>query len=141
MPSQIYKNAYLSLNGGNMSASVQELELTYEAETQDNTTMGDDTRSMLGGLKNWGVNVTFLQDFSSGAVDATIFPLVGTIVPIELRPDAGAVGIGNPKFTGYGLIKSYNPLSGKIGDLETCKVEIVPAKSGANPATLVRATA
>jgi hypothetical protein len=140
MAGQIYKNAYLSLNGSDVSHSTQELELTYEAETQDNTTMGDSTRSSLGGLKNWGVTATLVQDFTAASVDSILFPLVGTVVPIEVRPDNSAVGAGNPKFTGYGLVKSYNPLGGKVGDLETCKVEIVPAKSGANAATLVRAT-
>jgi hypothetical protein len=141
MPATIYKNAYLSLNGNDVSHSIQELELTYEVETQDNTTMGDDTRSSIGGLKNWSSNATFVQDFTAASVDSILFPLVGAIVPIEIRPDNSAVGSANPKFTGYALVKSYNPLGGKVGDLLACKVELVPAKSGANTATLVRATA
>ena len=140
MAQDIFENGYLSVNSNVLSTYVQQMELSYEVETQDNTTMGDTTRSSIGGLKNWGLTVTFVQDFANGLLDAILFPLVGTVVPIEVRPDAGSVSTGNPKYTGYTLVKSYKPLGGSVGDLMTATLELVPAKSGANLAMLVRAT-
>lgn len=139
MPTDIYDNAFLSLNGTNVSDTVKSLELTYEVETQDDTAMGDTTRSSKGGLKNWSANVTFHQDFASGEIDSLLFPLVGTTIGIEIRPDAGSVSTSNPKFTGNALINNYKPLGGNVGDLMEGTISLVPSK-GAGTSTLVRAT-
>ncbi len=136
--SQIFDNAYLSINGLNVSADVQQLDLDGEVETQDNTSMGDTTRSSLPGLKNWNASVTFIQDYTDGGIDSKIAALVGVIVPIEIRPDNSAVSASNPRHTGYCFIKTYKPIGGKVGDLLVSTVEIVPAKSGAHRADLVR---
>lgn len=51
-----------------------------------------------------------------------------------MRPDAGAVSSTNPKWTGTGVLTSYTPLSGAVGDFLSA-----PVTFGAG-SDLVRAT-
>lgn len=139
MATDILDNAYISINSNVLTTKANQVEINYEVETQDDTTFGDTTRSNLGGLKNWTITVQFVQDFANGVVDSLLFSQVGNVVPFEIRPDAGAVSTSNPKFTGYGLIRSYRPLGGSVGDLMTATLEMVPGKGAGSP-TLTRAT-
>lgn len=140
MATDILDNAYISINSNVLTTKANQVEINYEVETQDDTTFGDTTRSNLGGLKNWSITVQFVQDFANGVVDSLLFSQVGNVVPFEIRPDAGSVGVNNPKFTGNALIRSYRPLGGSVGDLMTATLEMVPGKGGGT-ATLNRATA
>jgi len=130
----VFTDASLVINSVDLSDHVQSVTLNYEAELQDDTTMGDDTRTNLGGLKNWSIDVQFAQDFASNEVDATLFSIVGTAVTCVLKPTSGAVSSTNPSFTGSGLIASYNPMGNSVGDLATAPVTINAA------GTLTRAT-
>lgn len=143
MPTLVYRDAYLSINSVVLSAFVQELTLNYESETVDDTTMGANTRSSRGALKNWSVSATLLQDFAASQVDATLFPLVGTTFPIEIRPTSAAVGTANPKYTANAMLSSYTPMTGTVGDMLSITIELVPSKGasgGVTAADLARAT-
>lgn len=143
MPTQIYRDAYLLVNSVALSAFVQEMTLNYESETVDDTTMGANTRSSRGSLKNWSISAKLLQDFAASQVDATLFPLVGTTFAFEIRPSSAVVGTANPKFTGNALLTSYTVLSGSVGDMLSATIELVPSKGasgGVTAADLVRAT-
>lgn len=140
MPTIIINDASFVINSVDLSDHVKSITINYESETQDNTAMGDDTRSMQGGIKNWSMSVELHQDYAVGEVDDTLFDIVGTAVPVVVKPTSGAVSTSNPSYSGYGLISTYTPLGGAFGDLVAAPIEIVPAKSGANAATLVRAT-
>jgi len=78
MATLVYTNAKIEINGTDLSAHASEVGLNYASEMQDETAMGDDTRVRKGGLKDWSIDVTWHQDFAAGAVDATLFSLVGT---------------------------------------------------------------
>lgn len=139
MATQILNDASLVVNGVDLSDHVTEIALTYEAETQDDTTMGDTTRSNKSGLLNWSASVTFVQDYAAGEVDATLFALVGQTFSIVIKPTSGAVSATNPSYTANATLTSYDPVSGSVGDLQTASANFVPSK-GAGSATLVRAT-
>lgn len=140
MATLIYDDAYFTINSVNLSDHVKSLTLNYEAEAQDDTAMSDNTRSSLGGLKNWSVSVEFHQDYAAGEVDVTVFSLVGTSTAIEIRPTSAAVSATNPSYTGNGMVTTYSPLSGAVGDILPATIEIVPSK-GAGTSDLSRNTA
>lgn len=127
-------DAFVSINGVDLSNDVKGGTLTYEAEMLDDTAMGDDTRSNLGGLKNWTMSVEFIQDFAASQVDATLFSLVGSTFTVIFRPDSGSVSATNPNFTGTGILASYTPIGNSVGDLAMAPVTINAA------GTLSRAT-
>lgn len=120
MPTLVYTDALVTIDGVDLSDHVRSVSLTYEAEMLDDTAMGTSgTRSSKPGLKNWSFTVEFYQDYDAGSVDATLFDLVGADpFPIILRPKkAVAVGATNPNFTGNAVLESYPPLTGEVGAL------------------------
>jgi hypothetical protein len=130
-----FNDGFFSVTGTDLSDHVKAVTINYEAEAQDDTAMGDDTRSNKGGLKSWSMDVEFHQDYAAAQVDATVFPLVGTTVVVDARPVAtGGRSATNPSFTGTGMIQSYNPISGSVGDLMGTSISVVSA------GTLSRAT-
>jgi len=130
----VLNDASVVINNVDLSDHVQSVTINYESELQDDTCMGDSTRTMLGGLKNWSIDVEFAQDFAAGEVDATLFSIVGSSVPVVVKPASGAVSTTNPSYSGTGVIGSYNPLGNSVGDLATAPVTIAAA------GTLTRAT-
>ena len=131
----VFTDPYLTINAVDLADHVRSARLNYSAEMKDITAGGDDTRIRLGGLKDWSIDVEFNQDFAASKVDATLFGLVGSTFAIELRPSSGAVSATNPKFTGTGILESYPPIDGAIGDEATVSITIQAA------GTLSRATA
>ena len=117
MATLVYTNAFIQINAVDMSSHASEVSLNYASEMQDETAMGDSTRVRKGGLKDWSVDITWHQDFSAGAVDATLFSLVGTTVCMEMRPQNICSTAKSPIFSGIGVIESYNPMGGSVGAL------------------------
>jgi hypothetical protein len=93
-------NEYVSINAVNLSDHVRAATVAVEATTLDSTAMGDSWTENIFGLKSGTVAVEFNDDFVAASVDATLWPLLGTNVALEVRPDAGVVSASNPKYTG-----------------------------------------
>ena len=110
--------SYVSLNAVDMSSRIKSAKLTVEVEQLDSTTFGGDGwKEVTGGLKSGGLEIEFTDDFaSSGGVDGVLWPLLGTLVAFEVRPDDAAVGVNNPKYTGTVLV-SGAPMGGAVGEL------------------------
>lgn len=139
MTTLVFDDASLVINSVDLSDHVKSVTLNYEAESLDDTAMGDDTKSSKGGLKNWGMSVEFHQDYAASSVDATIFPIVGSTVAVVLKPTSAAVSATNPSYSGNGMITTYQPVGGSVGELSAAPIEIVPSK-GSGTSTLTRAT-
>lgn len=135
MAKMVLTNASLVINSVDLSSSVKSVTLSYDADMQESTTMGAGTHTFLGGLKNWKMDVEFMQDFAASLVDATIFPIVGTAVTVALKPVNAATSATNPLYSGTGIISTYTPIGNSVGDIAMAPVTISPA------GTLTRATA
>lgn len=117
MPKMVLLAQYVSLNAVDLSEYTRKCELAVEVEDKDVTTYTSlGWKQVLGGLKSAELGIEFLQDFAATKLDSIIWPLLGTVVPFEVRADQAAVGTGNPKYTGSVLINGWNPLEGSIGD-------------------------
>lgn len=112
------------INSVDLSDHVKQVAIQYEAEEQDKTAMGDSGRRRLGGLKNFSVELSFNQDFAAASVDATLFPIVGSVVSIVVKPTSSAVSATNPSYSGNVLVQSYSPLDGSVGDLSEARVSL-----------------
>ena len=117
MATLVYTNAFIQINAVDMSAHAESVGLNYASEMQDETAMGDSTRVRKGGLKDWSIDVNWHQNFAVGAVDATLFSLVGTTACVEVRPQNICSTAINPIYSGIGVIESYNPMGGSVGAL------------------------
>lgn len=129
MAHKVLTNQFLTINAVDLSVHVKSCTLTYEAEQVDDSCMGGTgTRAFLGGLKNWSIEVEFANDWAAAQVDATLFGILGTVVAVEVRPDAGARSATNPGYTGNGLVARYSPMTGgAVGTEALATVSIVPA--------------
>jgi len=110
-----FLNAYFELNGTDMSSHVESLTINRSSEMLDITAMGDTARSRTGGLVDWNLEINFHQDYAAGAVDATVYSLIGTTVCFEIRPQNICSTAVNPRFTSIGVIETYNPVGGAVG--------------------------
>jgi len=126
----IYRNAKFVFAGVDVSAHVRSLALNRSAEEQDDTAMGDDTRSAAGGLARWTIESELNQSFGTTTqVDAAFATRVGTVQTVIVRPFASATAFSdsNPKYSGSGLLTQYVPQSGNVGDQFVITVSIVSA--------------
>ncbi len=122
-------DAFVRINGVDLSDHVKGVDFTYEAEALDDTLMGDDTRSNLAGLKNWSCSVTFAQDYDAAKVDATLFDLVGAAAfAVRVRPDnSDGPGATNQNLNGQAILGSYPPITGAVGDFHEVTVNFLSA--------------
>lgn len=136
MAKMVLLTEFVSIAGNDLSTFTSKAEISVEVEEKDVTTYGSlGWKEVLGGLKSGTIALEFKQDFSSAKLDAIMWPLLGTVVPFEVRADQAAVGTSNPKYTGNLLVKAWNPITGSVGD--DASVSVSYSTSGA----VTRATA
>lgn len=112
-------NEYLALNGSAaLNDHVKSAVLTVDVAELDSSAMGDTWTEVVGGLKSGSLAVEFLDDTAASNVDATLWPLLGTVVTFEVRLSDAAVGATNPKYTGSVLISKAS-FGGSHGALPT----------------------
>lgn len=111
-----------------MSAMASKVTFKNSAGELDDTAFGDTSHSRVGGLKDGTLSVDFNQDFAAAQVDATLWPIFGTVVAIELKPTSAAPSATNPRYVGSVLINDYSPIDGSVGDL--AKVSVTWPTSG-----------
>jgi hypothetical protein len=126
--SLVWKDAFVSIAGTDVSDNIKSVKLDYSADEVEDTNMGDDSHLFIGGLKNWSLELECTQDFAVGVLDSILFPLVGTACALIVRPIAAtAVGTSNPNYTGSGLLSSYSPIGGAVGEKAMAPVKFVAA--------------
>lgn len=122
----VLKDVYCAINHVDLSDHVQQVSLPYEAEELDGTTMiPEGAREFMAGLVSGNATVQFAQDFETGEVDETLFPLVGAPpFPVVMRPVATAANDFNPEFSWNAILTSYPIIDGSRGDLATASVTL-----------------
>lgn len=116
MAKHILRDAYLSVNGVNLSDHVESVEMSWNVGDEDVTSMGANGRQRIAGLEDNEVTVNWLQDYAAASVDATLAPLVrAAAFACEVRPTSAAVSATNPKFTFNAILTEYQPVAGERG--------------------------
>lgn len=130
MGTLVLTDASVTVAGTDLSDHVQSVTLNYSADEVEDTNMGDDTHVFMAGtLKNWSLEVEFSQDYAASEVDATLFSAVGTSVALVVKPTSAAVSSTNPSFSGNGILTSYNPVGGSVGEKSVASATFQPAGS------------
>jgi len=136
----IYNKAKLVIGGVDVSTDLRSMSFNHNIEEQDDTAMGDTTRSSAGGLFRWTIEGESHQEYGAGSMDAAFATKIGTVVTVVARHTTAATSAAGgtiPKYAGNGLITAYTPFSGSVGDQHTCPFSIVSA----GPLTITRPTA
>ena len=105
-----------------VSSSIAAVTLDISADEVETTSFGSSYRTRIGGLKDASVSFDFHQDFGAGAVDALLFPLMGTLVDVKIAPTSGTVTATNPEYRFQALCTQYQPYAGSIGDIASLSV-------------------
>ncbi len=113
----ILKNAMVSLDGTDVSAYVEAIDLDFAAQPIDNATTDDDTAVVVAGRKDWALRLDAIQDFTATTgLDAVLWGLKGASVSVQVRPVNAAESTGNPTYSGSALLTNYKPLFGSHGE-------------------------
>jgi hypothetical protein len=118
MATFVLYDASVTVAGVDLSSYVRSVTVDAGQNMQDDTAMGDTFQSNAAGLATWSVSVEFLQDYAASKVDATLQPLlgIGTTAALVIKPTSGSVSATNPSYSGTGILESYNPVGGAVGD-------------------------
>lgn len=127
MSTLVLTNAQVLLNAQDISNHVKSVTINYKADALENTAMGATTHTKQGGLLEWTISLELYQDFAASQVDSQLFPLIGTVVAVEVRPVNGARSATNPGYNGNCLVESFQPVSGAVGQELLTKVNLVSA--------------
>jgi len=122
MPKFYAADYKITVGTANLTTSVNSVTLDITADEVETTAFGSSYRTRIGGLKDASVSLDFMQDFGSGAVDALLFPLLGSTVAVKIAPTSGTVTATNPEYRFTALVTQYQPFAGAVGDLATLSV-------------------
>lgn len=112
----------ITIGTANFSSAIAAVTLDISTDEQETTAFGDTYRTRIAGLRDASLTIDFHQDFAAGAVDATLFPLLGSAVSFSIKPTSGTVTATNPSYAGTALVTQYQPFAGSVGDLATLSV-------------------
>lgn len=129
MPKFAATDFSVTVAGTDLSSSLTSVELNLEADDKDTTTFGSGFRTRVGGLKQGSVRLNFLQDFAAGSVEATLYPLLGTIATVVIKPTSGTVSATNPSYSVPVLCTQVAPISASVGDIAVQQVSWVTSGS------------
>lgn len=107
----------IDIGGTDFSSSIAAATLEISADEQETTAFGADYRTRISGLKDASITLDFHQDFGAASVDATLFPLLGSVVAWSIKPTSGSVSATNPSYSGSAVVTSYSPFASSTGDL------------------------
>lgn len=111
-------DAYVSINGVDLSSYVRDVTWNEGSETTDATAMGDDTRAASNSLKSASIAVSFHEDLAASAGPyQTCADLVGgAAVTVIYGPGGSTASATNPHRSCSMAVTEYNVASGAVGD-------------------------
>lgn len=122
MPKFVATDYVVTIGTANFSSLLAAVTLDITTDEQETTAFGDTYRTRIAGLRDASLTLDFMQDFGAGAVDATLFPLIGSAVSFSIKPTSGTVTATNPSYSGTALVTQYQPFASNVGDLATLSV-------------------
>jgi hypothetical protein len=118
----VVTNAVVSIGGVDLSSHITKVTLSTSVNELETTTFGQTAKRRVGGLKDSTVAIDFNQDFAAAAVEATLYPLVGSTTAVVVKPNGTAVSSTNPSYTFNVLVTEWMPLDAQVGELATASV-------------------
>lgn len=114
----VLTNVAVTFGATDVSSFVTSVTLGSTFDVVETTAFGNTARTRVAGLADNSVTFEFNQDYAAGALEAVIYPTLGTAVSMVVRPVAGA----SPVYSFSALIAEWTPLNGAVGELATASV-------------------
>ena len=119
----VLTNALVTVNAVDLSDLVASVTLNSSIDVVETTAFSSTAaRTRIGGLADNSISLEFHQDYASGEVEATIYPLLGTVTTVTVKPVNAATSASNPLYTASALVSEWTPLNGAVGELATASV-------------------
>ena len=119
----VLTNALVTVNAVDLSDYVASVTLNSSIDVVETTAFSSTAaRSRIGGLADNSISLEFHQDYASGEVEATIYPLIGTVTTVTVKPVNTTTSASNPLYTASALVSEWTPLNGAVGELATASV-------------------
>jgi len=118
----VVTNAVVTIGGVDLSSHITKVTLSTSVNELETTTFGNTAKRRVAGLKDSTVAIDFNQDFAASAVEATLYPLVGSTTAVVVKPNGTAASSTNPSYTFNALITEWMPLDAQVGELATASV-------------------
>jgi len=119
----VLTNALVTVNAVDLSDLVASITLNSSVDSVETTGFSSTgTRTRVGGLTDNSISLEFHQDYASGEVEATIYPLIGTVTAVTVKPVNSATSASNPLYSMNCLVAEWTPLNGAVGELATASV-------------------
>lgn len=114
----VLTNCQVVFGTTDISSYVTSVTLGSTYEVVETTAFGNTARTRVAGLADNSVALEFNQDYATNALEATIYPTLGTQVSMTVRPINGS----SPAYTFGALVSEWTPLNGAVGELATASV-------------------
>ena len=123
----VLTNVDVEIAGVNLSDHIASVSLSSTWDAVETTAFGGGNvpgaaRTRHAGLVDNEVTLEFHQDFAAGEVEATIYPLLGTVAQIKVQPVNAAITVDSPQYTFSALLSEWTPVNGAVGELATASV-------------------
>lgn len=118
----VITNANVSIGGVDLSSHITKVTLSTTRAEVETTTMGNTAKRRVAGLIDNSVSIDFNQDFSAAAVEASIYPLLGSTAAVIIKPNGTATGTANPSYTFNALVTEWMPLDAQVGELASASI-------------------
>ncbi len=114
----VLTNVAVTFGTTDISSYVTSVTLGTTLDVVETTAFGNTARTRVAGLADNSVSLEFNQDYATSALEATIYPTIGTAVSMTVRPVAGV----SPAYSFSALVSEWTPLNGAVGELATASV-------------------
>jgi hypothetical protein len=131
----ILTNAFISVDAQDLSQYAKSVTVSSEDDDVDVTGFNAaGVKQVAAGLRSAEISITFNQDVSG--VDDILWPIHANreVVEIIVKPNDAAVSATNPSYTMQGVLLTYSPIDGDVGDVSTTEVTF----ANADPSGIVR---
>lgn len=123
-------NAWIEVNGTDLSDHCVGLVVNDGQESRDVTAMGDTSRRFRAGLGTSSVEATFWSDVATSSVNQTLSALIAlssTGFDVKCRKDNSARNTNNPEYYLTAIIDGdVNMLDERPGEVSQIRVRFVP---------------
>ncbi len=119
----VLTNAFISVGGVDLSDLVSSVSLSSTFDVVETTAFSSSsTKTRVAGLADNSITLEFHQDYATGEVEQTIYPLLGTVAAVIVKPNGASTSAFNPSYTCQAVISEWTPLNGAVGELATASV-------------------
>jgi len=123
MPRLVLTNAFISVGGVDLSDLVASVTLNSTFDVVETTAFSSTAaKTRVAGLADNSISLEFHQDYATGEVEQTIYPLLGTSAAVIVKPNGSTTSAFNPSYTCNAIVSEWTPLNGTVGELATASV-------------------